>query len=175
MRGSETWNASRWTSAERKSKDLQIRRDEEESVTNGSGFFFFCCCFCNCLQAQIRDRGIEEDRRTWVIYINMFSALTVCVWRRRSMWVHAFVCFRQLIKFRHSHPTKALPTTFHSFIHNLARTKLMMIITAGLASCEWNTPWAWATCVRCASVCMCARVCLLCFVFNLNVLFMLGI
>lgn len=88
-----------------KERDLErvkvnkCRVEEQRSTNQGRrrrvGHKQVCFHFYNCLQAQIRDRDIGEDRNMWVIYIIVFcvcvreehTSACVCVhWAADQIW-----------------------------------------------------------------------------------------
>lgn len=162
MRGRETRNASRWTSArvEKKSNEVQTGRDKRESITNRFVFSFYYC-----LQAQIRDQGIRADERTWVT--------CVCVGSRARVTVHMSACICV-----HPPADQSLASTSdRSVAHHVS---LFHTQSSPNKADDDNNSWSaklWmkhpvgsATCV-CLHVC--ARVCVC--VSNLKTLFMLGL
>lgn len=149
MRGRETRSASRWTSAEWKSNEVQIGSDERETITNSFVFSFY-----NCLQAQIRDQGIRQDKRTWVICVRL------CVCERACVTVHvsAYVCERppadQSLAFTSDKSVAHHASLFHT---QSSLNKADDDNNSWSAKLWMKHPVGPATCV-CVPVCVCTRV-----------------
>ncbi len=143
MRGRDTWNASRWTSAEWKSNELQIRRDKRESIANRFVFHFII------IFAGPDARPGHPARRESV------SHLRVCVTAHTSAYICAHPPADQSLAFTSNKSVARHVLLFHTQSspnkadddNNSWSAKLWMKHPVGLATCV------------CPPVCMCGCAC----------------